>query len=175
MINIGRYRVSVYPNSGCIFDIHGGQICFNGNCDIGNASSISIGKNAKVKFGKNFNATAALKLICYNKIEFGDNTLIGWDCLFMDTDFHKIKHLKENDKGHIPYGTIKIGNNCWFALKNIILKNTTLPDNIIVSANSLLNKQYDISPFSLIAGSPAKFIRGDVYRDPEDDVIEYNI
>ena len=49
MIKLGFPTVSLYPNSGIMFENHGGEIVFKGRTKIGNASSISIGGKGRVE------------------------------------------------------------------------------------------------------------------------------
>lgn len=123
MIQLGKYTVSLYPNSGIVFENHGGSIIFNGKCNIGNNSAISIGEKGELIIGDSFSATTSLKLVAYHSIEFKKNVLCGWDCLFMDTDFHQ---LTFTDSNSLPkaYDKISIGENCWFALKCTVMKGT---------------------------------------------------
>ena len=71
------------------------------------------------------------------------------------------------------YGPISIGSCCWIGYHCTILKNTQLPSYTVVASSSLVNKKYNISEKSLIVGQPAKMLKNDVYRDPDDDIIEY--
>ena len=170
-IILGRNIVSIYPNSGICFE-NEGTIIFKGTCTIGNNSSLSIGKKGVLEIGDNIVASTTLKLVCYNNILIGNNTRFGWDNLVCDTDFHSVKNINSiKSKG---YGPIVIGSNVWIAMKSLILKNTKIPDFCIVGSNSLLNKDYSSIPSrSMIAGSPAKLIKSNVYRDLMDDTIKY--
>ena len=172
MIRLGDYTVSFYPNTGIVWENHGGTVVFKGNCRIGNASAVSVGKKGNLFFGSGFQATSALKIACYHKINFGDNVLIGWDNIFMDTNFHKIKKLDGEEFGR-PYAEIKIGDRCWFGLKCTVMKGAEVPDNTIISGNTILNKTYNIPAYSVLAGIPANLKLSGVYRDLHDDNIEY--
>lgn len=59
MIQLGKYTVSLYPNSGIVFENHGGSITFNGKCNIGNNSTISIGEKGILIIGDSFSATTS--------------------------------------------------------------------------------------------------------------------
>ena len=172
MIILGTYDVSLYQNNGFVFE-NNGDIVFEGTCRIGNNSALSIGETGKVVFGDNFNATTSLKIVSYKEIIFEKNVLCGWECFFCDTDFHRVtmENGTEQPKG---YGNIKIGEGCWLGFKSIVLKSTFLPPHCIVAANSLLNKKYNIPPKSLLAGQPAEIRNVGVYRNPDNDTIEYN-
>lgn len=173
MIKLGHSTPSIYPNGGISID-NRGTIEFRGRCDIGSNSYISTGKTGKVSFGANFIATNSLKIACYRNIDFGDNTLCGWECMFIDTDFHKLSS-DDNSVSPRAFGNIKIGNECWFGFKCIILKNTSVPNACVIASNSLLNKKYEIPIHSLLAGSPAVVKRNGIYRNPIDDVINYSV
>lgn len=171
MIRLGVFGVSIYPPKGIMFQ-NRGTIFFKGRCYIGNDSYISIGKTGCLVFGDGFSATTSLKIACYDNIEFDKNVSCGWECTFMDTDFHRMKYLdgRESPKA---YGPIRIGEGCWFGFRSVIQKNTVLPKRTTVASNSLVNKAYDIPEASIIAGQPAKMVKTGIYRDMQDDEIFY--
>lgn len=172
MIMLGQYGVSLFPNSGIIWENHGGDVIFENKCSIGNASCISVGEKGKIVFGNNFKSTCGLKITSYHSITFGNNVLVGWDNLFMDTDFHQLKSI--NGELKKSFGKIVIGNNNWFGLGCIIQKNTKTPNNTIIAAKSFLNRDYQFPEYSIIGGIPSKLLKTGYYRDAEDDVIIYN-
>jgi acetyltransferase-like isoleucine patch superfamily enzyme len=102
------------------------------------------------------------KLASWCKIEFKNDVLVGWDCLFIDTDFHTIVDIT-NQTEMTPSLPIFVGEGCWFANKCTVLKNTNIPDKCIIASNSLLNKEYRISSNSLLAGIPATLKKTGVY------------
>lgn len=172
MIQLGKPLVSIYPNNG-VKIVMGGGIIFKGKCAIGNNSVINISATGSVVFGQGFIATSSLKLVCYKKISFGEQVLIGWENLFCDTDFHAIKNIPSLEKQQ-AFTPINIGSHNWFAMKCNTLKGTKTPEHCIVGANSFLFKDYtSIGKFCLIAGQPAKLIKENVYRDANDDLINY--
>ena len=173
MIRLGKYTVSLYPNTGFVYENHGGKIVFKGRCDIGNASALSIGNKAEVVFGDRFCASASFKLTSYCRIEFKDKVRCGWDCLFMDTDFHRLT-MTDGTASPKGYGPIYIGTGCWFGMGTIVQKNTILPSYCVIATRSLLNHKYNIPEKSLIAGSPAVLKKIGVYRDIDNDWIDYS-
>lgn len=173
MICLGRHLVSLYPNNGIVIENHGGTIIFNGKCSIGNNSFVCVGPKAKVIFGDHFYATSSLKLASYYHIEFNNNVLCGWNCLFADTDFHKLTTLNQTNNTSKPYDKIAIGNNCWFAMNNTILKGTVLSDHTIIGSQSLLNKDYSDYGYCMLAGQPATLKKRGIYLDRENDHINY--
>jgi acetyltransferase-like isoleucine patch superfamily enzyme len=136
MIQLGHFQVSLYPNSGILLELRG-KIIFHGKCSIGNNSFISTGEQSILEFGKNFSSTTTLRLTCYDHIKFCDNVLVGWNCMFMDIDFHRLTRV--DGKPVNGYGPITIGKNTWIANGCRILKNTSIPDNSVIAAYTILS------------------------------------
>lgn len=175
MVKLGTFRVPIYPNSGIIFENNGGTIVFKGKCSIGNNSAISVGSNGVLIFGDRFSATSSLKVISFSKIEFDDYVLCGWECLFIDTDFHQLSSLYSDNHTNLPsYASIHIGKNNWFAMKNVILKGTSLGANNVIASNSLLSKDYSDVSYCLLGGAPAKIKKTGIFRDPHNDTVIYS-
>lgn len=171
MARFGFPQVSLYPNAGMAWELHGkGEIVIHGKCKIGNASAISVGKKGKIIFGNNFIASTSLKITSYCSIEFKEDVHIGWENIFMDTDFHKLTKVSGGySKGYNP---IVIGSNNWFGLRCTVLKGTQTPDFCVISGNSVLSRKFDEVPtHSLISGNPAQLKRTGIYRNMEDDTI----
>lgn len=172
MIRLGFPSVSIYPNSGIMYENHGGSITFHGEFGAGNNSYISIGQKAQVEIGTNTYATSSLRLVSYDKVNIGDHTLFGWNIMIMDTDFHTMKKVGgEYSKGHAP---ISIGSNNWFGNGCKIYKRTTTPDYIVVSADTILAGKVDTNEHTVI-GSENKIIvkATGLWHQMDDDVIEY--
>lgn len=154
MIKLGFYGNSLFEDKGIYLDV-GGTIIFKGACVIGNQSRLSVAKGAVVEFGQYFYNSASLKIACYSSLVFGNNVIIGWNSLFVDNDFHLIK---EGEHGNaLPMvKSITIGNHSWLACNCVVMKGSVLPPNSIVSANSMVNKDYSAMPeHVLFAGIPA--------------------
>lgn len=161
MIRMGFPYVSIYPSSGIRIENHG-SIVFNGSCHIGNGSAISTGKEGQIYFGNNFGATAAVKLICYDSITFGNDTLIGWESIICDSDLHEYETSAGVSQLTAP---IVIGNNNWFAMQCIALKGSRTEDDCIFAARSLVNR--DLTEYGnavMFAGTPARPVRKGVRR-----------
>ena len=170
LIKLGFPAVSVFPNSGIKYENKGGVLVFCGKCNIGNNSFISLGESGNVEFGDKFCATTSFRLVSYNKITFGKNVLFGWECICLDTDFHRLTRI--DGVSVKAYGPIIIEDNCWISMKCVILKNTRLASYSIAGANSTLNTVYEESK-CLYAGTPAKLVKRGIFRDPDSDSISY--
>ena len=172
MIKLGNYCVSLYPNDGVMIDNNGGTIIFHGKTELNSGIKISIGPKGTLEFGKNVRSTAHTKIVAYNHIYIDDDVLIGWDCLFMDSDLHQLTRCKD---GPLPiaFGKIYVGKNTWVASKCDIMKNTYLPDNSVVAFRSLTNRDYGKETDILLGGAPAEIIKHNIYLDKSNWEIEY--
>lgn len=136
MIQIGKRGVSIFPkNKKTVWDVQG-DVIFKGRAYIGSGSSISVGKEACLELGDNFKISASSIIDCNKYIKVGNDCLFSWDILIMDSDYHSIVD-KKGEKINYPR-EIAIGNHVWIGCRCTILKGTSLPDNIVVSAGSLV-------------------------------------
>lgn len=136
-----------------------GTINILGKCKIGQGSRIEVAKDGELTLGDNFFVSGQSKIICHYKVNIGDNALLAWDSLVMDTDFHDIY---DKDGTLINQNKpITIGKKVWLGTRTTILKGSHIPDGCIVAANSLISKEYTTQN-CILGGNPAKCIREDI-------------
>lgn len=116
-----------------------GVVSFGENVRIASGVKISCNKDAMLHVGKNTSLNINSQIICMKSINIGENSMLSWDILIMDSDFHKIKEGKIQKP---ISATITIGNNVWIGCRTVILKGCTLPNGCIVAANSKVGKKY---------------------------------
>lgn len=168
MIRLGFMEVPLYPNSGIMWENHGGTVVFSGTCNIGNSSSLSVGSKGVLKIGNDFSASSCLKLVCNYSIIMDHAVHIGWECLIMDTSFHRLKKMDGlyHNKGYAP---VRIGKNNWIAARCLILQGTKTPEYCTFAAGSILHKDYSQFPsHSMFAGNPLSVKANGVWRDMGD-------
>lgn len=124
---------------------------------IGNGCNITIEKGATLSIGNNVYVNNLTKIYCFNEIVIGALTRLSWECQLYDTNFHYIS----NENGQIKRadGRIVIGDGCLVGNRVSLQKGTVIPNHSIVASNSLVNKDFDNCPNSIIAGCPAKIVR----------------
>ncbi|WP_455672667.1 acyltransferase [Phocaeicola sp.] len=131
-----------------------GTLVFKGRARINYNSKIIIGQQGTLEIGSNFDNSAGISIVCWNKIVIGNNVLTSWEILMMDTDFHSTictdtKHMNEQT------GCIEIvGDNVWIGNRAMLLKGTKIPNGSIIGAMSLVNKVF-LDENCLLAGNPA--------------------
>ena len=97
----------------------------------------------------------------YDRIEIGDDSIIGINTVIMDCDMHpvdpatRLKH--KNDKRYVGKRPIKIGKNVFIGYSSIILKGTVIGDNCVVGAGSVVSGQFEDN--CVIAGNPARVVK----------------
>lgn len=158
MIKVGFGKVRIFDQSKmtCVWHLEG-TIIFKGRASIGNGTKLSI--LGTLELGNNFIISAHSQVECRKYISFGENVLIGWDCLFMDTDGHKIlnydNHLMNENK------EIIIGNKVWFGARSTVLKGVQISNNNVIAANSCVTHKFSENN-CIIGGYPAKIIKRNI-------------
>ncbi len=92
-------------------------------------------------------------------VTIGENTMIGGNCQITDTDGHPLwppeeRHVYSGDEHD---SDVFIGNNVFIGINVIILKGSTIGDNSVIAAGSIVNGE--IPGNCLAAGVPAKVIK----------------
>lgn len=141
MIIIGYGNVGLFNGTkpSTILKIEG-ILEFDGKANIGYGSKLDIGKTGTLKLGRNFSISAATSIICHKSIVIGNNCVLSWDILFMDTDLHEIKDTNGNVINEPK--EIIIGDNVWIGCRCLILKGTDIGNGNVIAANSTLTKSY---------------------------------
>lgn len=120
-------------------------------------SAKKVAKLEGVKFGtncnfmtRNFGSEAYL-------IEIGNDVLVAGNVSFINHDGLSVIRLAYSEYSNADnIGKIVIGNNVFIGLGSIILKGTTIEDNVIIGAGSLVKGHFKTN--SIYAGVPAKYI-----------------
>jgi acetyltransferase-like isoleucine patch superfamily enzyme len=124
----------------------------------GSASSIMIGKNAKLKIGNDVGFSNST-ICCREEISIGDHTIIGGNCKIWDTDFHptSIEQRNKDINSKAKSSPIQIGKYVFIGADSTILKGVTIGDYVVIGAGSVVRN--NISENEIWAGNPAVFIK----------------
>ena len=131
-----------------------GNITFRGDAYFGQGSRICVGKEGRLTVGDHFTNTAMGTIVCFDKIQIGDDVLTSWNTLIIDTDFHETLNLETGvpNQYHKP---IFIHDRAWIGTRSVVLKGSEIPSGCIVGASSTVNRIFE-NENTLIAGSPAR-------------------
>jgi transferase hexapeptide repeat len=159
MVRIGFLGedVVVPKNERSLLQIEG-TMKIDDNVRLGCGVIIRVESNATLILGRDVRIGAKSRIIAYNSITIGDNTGISWDCQLLDSNMHDIVRI-DTMKTINCSQPIEIGRNCWLGTHVTVMKGCRIPEYTIVSATSLCNQNYEIPPYSIIAGQPARLIR----------------
>lgn len=129
-----------------------GNVLFRGKCDLGQGVNISVGKNGLLEIGNGVTISGETSIICKERIVIGDECLISWENLIMDTDFHKINY--DNRSNSNITKEIILERNVWVCARCTILKGSKISAGSVVGSNSFISKGYEDKNV-LIVGNPA--------------------
>lgn len=114
---------------------------------------LEIGEDATLSIGKNFTISYGSVIVCNESVRIGDHVMIGEYTSIRDTS-HSYRNddlpfCKQTDHS-LP---IILGNNIWIGRGCMILPGTTIGNNVVVAANSVVKGILDAD--AVYAGSPA--------------------
>lgn len=158
MIKIGFGDVGHYDRkrSRSIWQVSG-TVAFGGKASIGHGSKLSVRGN--LTLGADFNMTAESTIVCAHQISFGNDCLLSWDILIMDTDEHPI--INQDGIRTNPDKPIIVGNHVWIGCKCTLLKGTEIPNNTVVAAGTLLTSAFS-GENQVIGGNPPTILKNNV-------------
>ena len=158
MVKIGFGDVGHYDrkHSRSIWQVSG-TVGFGGKASIGHGSKLSI--RGDLTLGADFNMTAESTIVCAKNIRFGNDCLLSWDILVMDTDEHPL-YDKEHKRIN-PDEPIIVGNHVWIGCKCVLLKGAEIPDNTVLAAGTLLTSAFS-GEQQVIGGNPPSILKREV-------------
>ncbi len=135
------YEKTLPQCKGALYVHPGVYICYPEN--------VYLGYNVFINRGAYFTAP--------EKIVIGDNALIGPYTIFNSGEhIYSDPNKLIRDQGH-KLAPIQIEDDVWIGAHSIILPGVTIGKGAVVGANSIVRQNVD--PYSVVAGSPARFIR----------------
>ena len=159
MIKIGFGDVGHYDRkrSRGIWQVSG-TVSFGGKASLGHGSKLSV--RGHLSLGADFNMTAESTIVCAKEITFGDDCLMAWDVLVMDTDEHPLYNM-DNERLN-PDKPIVVGDHVWIGCKCMLLKGAEVPNDTMVAAGTLLTSAYT-GDHQVIGGNPPSILKSDVH------------
>ena len=146
-----------------------GKIIFKANnkndrFEIGSGCRINILPNGEFIFGANSKILNACNITVSNRLTIGEVSRITHRSQVMDSNYHYLADFNEKcvRKHSSP---IVIGSYCWVCNSTTVTGGAVIPDKVIVSSNSLVNKDMSgIPQGAIIGGMPAKLLRTGVRK-----------
>lgn len=108
-------------------------------------------QEARISIGERCSIGDRTEIHSGSLIQIGNGTMIAWDCVILDRDYHGIGNTQEALKPVI------IGSGVWIGCRGLVMKGVTIGDGAVIGAGSVVTS--NIPPFTLAAGNPARVIR----------------
>jgi acetyltransferase-like isoleucine patch superfamily enzyme len=123
-------------------------------------SLVTLQASASINIGHGVGISSSV-IVCATKIDIGDGTFIGAECIIADTDFHGLPLHVENEARTAP---ISIGRAVFIGTRSIILKGVKIGDRAVIGAGSVVTK--DIPAGCVAAGNPARVVSASTANQP---------
>lgn len=112
--------------------------------------------DSEILIGCGVTSNNNLLVVCARQIIIGEDTLIGEGVMIMDHDAHGISpESRRTSIGNVD--PIDIGKNVWIGSRVIILPGTSIGNNSVVGAGSIVKGKFPANV--IIGGNPARVIR----------------
>ena len=129
---------------------------FEGSASIGYGADIEVFPNAIVKFGRGVATNIDTTIICQEKVEIGNNTMLGRHITIRDNNG---RHYM-NRQGYKNSRPVIIGDKCWLTESCTIMPGVKIGDGAIIGALSFVIK--NVPPNVVVSGHPAEVVDEDV-------------
>jgi len=144
-----------------------GDNCFvklSGINVINQSVEIVMHNDATLEFdqGQSFNGACRFHLLEPSKVSIGSGCL--WSSgLLTTSDYHSILDVSTGKRINYPQD-VTIGNRVWFGVDFLILKGTSIGNDSVIAAKSVVTSGiYEDNV--LLAGNPARVVRKNIYWD----------
>jgi acetyltransferase-like isoleucine patch superfamily enzyme len=109
------------------------------------------GVPARLTIGSGTDVGDRTQIHCGAEVTIGAGTLISWDVVIMDRDYHALDADAEVCR------PVRIGERVWIGCRATVLKGVTIGDGAVVAAGSVVTR--DVPAGALVAGNPARVVR----------------
>jgi acetyltransferase-like isoleucine patch superfamily enzyme len=155
-LEVGRRWPDGYSSPTRLIVQLGGRCSVQGLFRLFTGSTVIVGSNARLRLGSGY-INNDVTISCFSDISIGHDAAIGPDVFIRDSDSHAI--VGSSRPSTLP---IVIGDHVWIGARALILKGVSIGDGAIVAAGSVVTR--DVAPGTLVAGSPARYIRDATWR-----------
>jgi acetyltransferase-like isoleucine patch superfamily enzyme len=157
-VRIGFGEIGIFDRhrSRAIWQVEG-TVDFRGRADFGHGSKICVTGTLVVGDGASISAESAI--VAAQCVHIGDNAVISWDVLIMDSDLHEVYDATGRRTNlAMP---VRIGNKVWIGCRSLVLKGVEIADGCVVAAASTLTRSV-ASPNVVAGGNPVRVLRENI-------------
>lgn len=156
----GRFDVMMFPDSTILIgdDLHMVSSPSRSAITLFSRCSLTTFAGSEIRIGNRVGLNGTT-ITSKKRIQIGDGTMIAPNVIIVDSDFHAqwppesrlISSTADTDR------EVVIGENVWIGMNTVVLKGSTIGDNTIIGACSLVSGAI---PANVIAGgNPARILR----------------
>lgn len=123
-----------------LLDASNSKVAIGSNVTFRDYCQLRSGADGTLKIGENnfFNNNCSIN--CLSNISIGSDCQFGEGVKMYDHNHNHSDNTKHINQQGYTYGSITIGNNCWFGSNVIILKGVEIGDNVIIGAGCVIYK-----------------------------------
>lgn len=107
-----------------------------GDVKIRFGSTVQINDGASAEFG-HFTCNANINIQCNQRIEIGDDCMIGRNVVIYDSEFHPTGSCPETMR--VRQGPTRIGNHVWIQTNAVITRGAQIGNNCIIGPNAFVS------------------------------------
>lgn len=111
----------------------------DGTAHMHEGTRLELLPNCYFEMGKRCTTNQNVKIVCRERIEIGNNVLIGPNVLIIDHD-HDYHYLGIDRRDRYFSKPIKICDNVWIGANVVILKGVTIGEGAVIGAGSIISK-----------------------------------
>lgn len=126
---------------------------------ISGGTRLELHRGSTLIIGKGTFLNRNVVVVAERQVTIGKFALIGWDAIITDTNEHDRYGIGPR------CAPVTIGDHAWIGARSIVLPGVTIGEHSIVGAGSVVTR--DVAPYTLVAGSPARFVKSLVRESPD--------
>ena len=138
------------------------KITINSFCELHGVTFWMDDANNSIEIGRCTTMVGPVQLAaCENaSISIGEDCMFAHDIYVRTTDSHSIIGNSGNRINMAK--DVKIGTHVWVGMQSIFLKGSTVGDNSVVAARTIVSSSTPNRQNAIIVGSPARILREDI-------------
>lgn len=125
----------------------GGALVLADRVAVASQAMLLVERGAELILGEHVSLSRGVQIVCHDRIEIGAETMLANNVLLFDHDhdFRVPGGLAERKYKKAP---IVIGKNVWIGANTVILRGTTIGDDCVIGAGSVVKG--DVPPHTVL-------------------------
>ena len=138
------------------------KITINSFCELHGVTFWMDDANNSIEIGRYTTMVGPVQLAACEQasISIGEDCMFAHDIYVRTTDSHSIIGNSGNRINMAK--DVKVGNHVWVGMQSIFLKGSTVGDNSVIAARTIVSSSTPNRQNAIIVGSPARVLRDDI-------------